>query len=210
MKMRKILSITIVLALAVGMLAGCAGGGSSALDLIKQVCSDWDPLGPELTINGDTVTVKRTNPKEAVGLNTDRIQRNSVTFQDYDSDTPNSFSGVKDDYLIKRFGEVPLDLEIEDSNKAQVLQVNQRGHNHMIELKALLSKDFIASNWVNLTLPELAINKRPYYISKTGISEDRLIQLTLESAPPSIYVPVMEVSEEEETEEETTEEEDDS
>lgn len=188
-----------------------AGGGSSALDLIKQVCSDWDPLGPEILLNGDTVTVKRTNPKEAVGLSTDRIQLNTVTFQDYDSDTPNSFGGVKDDYLIKRFGEVPLDLEVTDSNKAQILQVNQRGHNHVIELKALLSKDFIASNWVNLTLPELGISNRPYYISKTGYSEERLIQLTLESAPPSIYVDVQEVSEEEEeetSEEETSEEED--
>lgn len=42
MKMKKILSITIVLALAVGMLAGCAGGGSSAssADISAFVDSD--------------------------------------------------------------------------------------------------------------------------------------------------------------------------
>jgi len=184
------------------------GGGGSVLDLIKQVCSDWDPLGPEIGINGDTLTVKRTNPRTATPLTTQQIVRNSLTFNDYDSNTPNSFGGVKDKYLVDRFGEIPLELEVQDADKAQVLQVNQRGHNHSIDLKCIMSPDYVAGRWVNLTIPELGITNRPYYISKTAYQEERVMSLTLESAPPSIYVDVPEETSEEEVAEtdETTEE----
>jgi len=184
------------------------GGGGSVLDLIKQVCSDWDPLGPEIGINGDTLTVKRTNPKTATPLTTKQIVRNSISWNDYDSNTPNSFGGVKDKYLVDRFGEIPLEIEVSDSNKAQVLQVNQRGHNHSIDLKCIMSPDYVAGRWVNLTIPELGIVNRPYYISKTAYQEERVMSLTLESAPPSIYVDVAEeTSEEEVAETDATEEE---
>jgi hypothetical protein len=188
---------------------GKQGGGGSVLDLIKQVCSDWDPLGPEIGLNGDTLTVKRTNPKTATPLTTKQIVRNSVTWNDYDSNTPNSFGGVKDKYLVDRFGEIPLEIEVEDSNKAQVLQVNQRGHNHSIDLKVIMNPDYVAGRWVNLTIPELGISSRPYYISKNAYQEERQMSLTLESAPPSIYVEVSEETSEEEVAEteETTEEE---
>lgn len=175
-----------------------AGGGSSALDLIKQVCSDWDPLGVELNLNGDTLSVKRTDPKTAKPLDTSRIQRNSMAWVDYDSNTPNVNGTAKDQYLIGRFGEVPMDTEVADDNVAQVLQVAQRGHNHTIDLKCILSKDFVVGKWVNLTIPEMGIINRPYYISKSGYQEERLNTITLESAPPSIYVDVQEVAEEEE------------
>ena len=175
-----------------------AGGGSSALDLIKQVCSDWDPLGVELNLNGDTLSVKRTDPKTAKQLDTSRIQRNSLAWVDYDSNTPNVNGTAKDQYLIGRFGEVPMDTEVADDNVAQVLQVAQRGHNHTIDLKCILSKDFVVGKWVNLTIPEMGITNRPYYISKSGYQEERLNTITLESAPPSIYVDVQEVAEEEE------------
>ena len=186
---------------------GNKGGGGSVLDLIKQVCSDWDPLGPEIGINGDTLTVKRTNPKTATPLTTQQIVRNSVAWNDYDSNTPNSYGNVKDKYLIDRFGEIPLELEIEDSDKTQVLQVNQRGHNHSIDLKCILSPEYVAGRWVKLTIPQLGITDRPYYISKSAYQEERQMSLTLESAPPSIYVdvpeeaPEEEVAETEETEE---------
>lgn len=187
---------------------GKQGGGGSVLDLIKQVCSDWDPLGPEIGINGDTLTVKRTNPKTATPLTTKQIVRNSISWNDYDSNTPNSFGGVKDKYLVDRFGEIPLEIEVSDSNKAQVLQVNQRGHNHSIDLKCIMSPDYLAGQWVNLTIPEMGINSRPYYISKTAYQEERVMSLTLESAPPSIYVDVPEeTSEEEVAETDATEEE---
>jgi hypothetical protein len=182
---------------------GKQGGGSSVLDLIKQVCSDWDPLGPEIGINGDTLTVKRTNPKTATPLTTKQIVRNSISWNDYDSNTPNSFGGVKDKYLIDRFGEIPLEIEVSDSNKAQVLQVNQRGHNHSIDLKCIMNPDYVAGRWVNLTIPEMGIEARPYYISKNAYQEERVMSLTLESAPPSIYVDVAEETTEETTAEET-------
>lgn len=185
---------------------GKQGGGGSVLDLIKQVCSDWDPLGPEIGLNGDTLTVKRTNPKTATPLTTKQIVRNSVTWNDYDSNTPNSFGGVKDKYLVDRFGEIPLEIEVSDSNKAQVLQVNQRGHNHSIDLKVIMNPDYVAGRWVNLTIPELGIESRPYYISKNAYQEERVMSLTLESAPPSIYVEVSEETTEEEVAEDTTEE----
>jgi hypothetical protein len=187
---------------------GKQGGGGSVLDLIKQVCSDWDPLGPEIGINGDTLTVKRTNPRTATPLTTQQIVRNSVSWNDYDSNTPNSFGSAKDKYLVDRFGEIPLELEVEDADKAQVLQVNQRGHNHSIDLKCIMNPDYVAGRWVNLTIPEMGITSRPYYISKNAYQEERVMSLTLESAPPSIYVDVAkETSEEEVAEtEETTEE----
>jgi hypothetical protein len=187
---------------------GKQGGGGSVLDLIKQVCSDWDPLGPEIGINGDTLTVKRTNPRTATPLTTQQIVRNSVSWNDYDSNTPNSFGSAKDKYLVDRFGEIPLELEVEDDDKAQVLQVNQRGHNHSIDLKCIMNPDYVAGRWVNLTIPEMGITSRPYYISKNAYQEERVMSLTLESAPPSIYVDVAEETSEEEVAEteETTEE----
>ena len=180
-----------------------AGGGGSVLELIKQVCSDWDPLGPELTLTGDTLNIKRTNPNTAKPLTPNRIVNNSISIADYDSNTPNSFGGVKDDFLIKRFGEIPLELEVSDTNKSQILQVAQRGHNHTIDLKAIVSSDMVAGKWVKLTIPQLGINGRNYYISKSAYQEERVSSLTLESAPPSIYVEVMEDIPEEEVAEDT-------
>ena len=181
------------------------GGGGNILELIKQVCSDWDPLGVEINLDGDTVGIRRTNPNTAVALGTNRIQRNSVNMVDYDSNTPNVNGTVKDNYLIKRFGEVPMDAEVDDANKAQVLQVAQRGHNHSIDLKCILGKEYNAGNWVKLTIPELGIENRPYYISKSGNQEERVTSLTLESAPPSRYVEVQEMAVEEEVSEDGTE-----
>lgn len=181
------------------------GGGGNILELVKQVCSDWDPLGVEINLDGDTVGIRRTNPNTAVALGANRIQLNTVSMVDYDSNTPNVNGTAKDQFLIKRFGEVPMDAEVNDSNKAQVLQVAQRGHNHSIDLKCILGKEYNAGNWVKLTIPELGIENRPYYISKSGNQEERVTSLTLESAPPSRYVEVQEMAAEEEVSEDTTE-----
>ena len=182
------------------------GGGSSVLDLIKQVCSDWDPYGIELGLNGDKVTVKRTNPSTATNLAENKIQLNTISYVDYDHNTPNTFGDVKDQFLIKRFGEIPLDLEIEDTKKEDILRVAQRGHGHSIDLKCISNPAYVAGKWVNLTISELGIIKRPYFITKSSHQEERLTQLTLESAPPSIYVDVPEPTAEESTDEETSEE----
>ena len=168
------------------------GGGSSILDLIKQVCSDWDYQGVELQLNGDTFSVKRTNPKSAKPLTTSNIVNNSVSMTDYDSNTPNKNGTATDKYLIGRFGEILVDEGLEDADKEQVLQVAQRGHNHQIDLKTVLNSDYNVGNWVSLTLDELGMENRKYYISKASYQEDRVQQLTLEPAPPSIYVEVPE------------------
>jgi len=179
---------------------GGIGGGSSILDLIKQVCSDWDYQGVELQLNGDTFSVKRTNPKSAKNLTKSSIVNNSVSMTDYDSNTPNKNGSASDKYLIDRFGEINVDEGLEDSDKEQILQIAQRGHNHSIDLKTILNSDYNVGNWVSLTLDELGFEKRKYYISKASYQEEMVQQLTLEPAPPSIYVEVPEeVPEEEET-----------
>ena len=184
------------------------GGGSSGLDLIKQVCSDWDPYGVDLDLHGDTVSIKKTNPFSGMTVDESMIVADSVSFVDYDRDTPNSNGNIKDKFLINRFGEVPLDTEIK-TEPAQILQMAQRGHNHTLELKTRIHKNIKEGNWINLNIPTLGIENRKYYISKLGYQEERYYTLTLDVAPPSVHVDVQEVTEEETTEstEESTEEE---
>ena len=71
-------------------------------------------------------------------------------------------------------------------------------------MKCILDDRLIAGKWVKLNLPSLGLVNRMMYISKSSYEEDVTLGLTLESAPPSIYV---EQQAEESTEEtETTEE----
>ena len=179
------------------------GGGSSGLDLIKQVCSDWDPYGVDLDLHGDTLSIKKTNPFSGMTVDESMIVADSVSFVDYDRDTPNSNGNIKDKFLINRFGEVPLDTEIK-TEPAQILQMAQRGHNHTLELKTRIHKNIKEGNWINLNLPTLGIENRKYYISKLGYQEERYYTLTLDVAPPSVHVDVQEVTEEETTTDEST------
>ena len=190
--------------------------GSSILELIKQVMSDNDHLGVDMDLHGDTLSIKRTQPSSGLPLGENRIINNSVTFTDYDPQTPNTFNSAKDKYLVDRFGEVPIEAsqEVAKIDEAQVLQVAERGHGHSIELKCVIGADYVAGKWVQLNLPSLGITGRPYFISKYSYDEDLTPTLTLEPAPPSIYVEApAEVEEEEETTEgeegESTEETDD-
>ena len=186
-----------------------AGGGSSGLDIIKQICSDWDAYGVDIDVVGDTLVVGRTKPSTATNMNRSDVQINTVSYTDYDHNTPNSYGGVKDEALIKRFGEIPLELEgIDDPDKATLLRVAQRGHGHTIDLKCYVNPNFVAGKWVNLSIPELGLDKKKYYISKSSYVENHLMQLTLDCAPPSIYVEVAEETSEEETAEDTSSEED--
>lgn len=186
--------------------------GSSILELIKQVCSDWNPYGVELSLTGDTVNIQRTNPKKAIPLTTAQIINNSVTITDYDSSTPNSYKKVKDKYLINRFGEIPLEVGEETTVNStwedQILLMAQRGHEHSIDLKCVLDPRLHEGMWVSLTLEDIGIINRPYYVTKSNLDTEMTIGLTLEPGPPEVYVEVMEAPAEESTEtEETTEEE---
>lgn len=179
--------------------------GSSILELIKQVLSDNDHYGIDMDLKGEKVCIKKTQPKSGVPLGENRIINNSVAFTDYNPDTPNKYGSEKDQYLIDRFGEVPLetDAQIQPIDESQVLQVAKRKHGHSIELKCLVGADYVVGKWVQLNLPSLGIENRPYYISKLSGDEDLVTSLTLEDAPPSIYVDVSEAEAEEETEENT-------
>lgn len=181
--------------------------GSSILDLIKQVMSDNDHYGVDMDLKGDTMTIKKTQPDSGVPLGENRIINNSVSFTDYNPDTPNTFNSEKDQYLISRFGEVPLetDKQVAPIDEKQILQVSKRKHGHSIELKCLIGADYTVGKWVQLNLPSLGIENRPYYISKLSGDEDLVTSLTLEDAPPSIYVDVSEAAEEEEETEENSE-----
>lgn len=177
----------------------------SILDYIKQVCSDLDPYGVELEMNGETVSIHKSRLNTAVPLGPDRIVNNSMSYVDYDSNTPNSNGKVKDKYLIDRFGEVPLEAEIE-GDEAQVLQIAQRDGGHSIDLKCLLSKDYQAGKWVKLSIPEMGITDRYYYITRSSHDEELTSTVSLNRGPPSLHVDIQEIAEETTEEAETTEE----
>ena len=184
------------------------GGGGSVLELIKQCVSDWDAYGVDMDLRGDTLYVKRSNPNGAVAMNEKNILLNSVSFTDYDVGTPNSYGNVKDNYLINRFGQIPLGNELGDSSwQEQFLLMSQRGHGHSIDLKCIINPSYTVGKWVNLSLDAFGIKNRKYMITKSSLDDERTMSLTLEPGPPSRYVEVQEVAEEEATEEETTEEE---
>lgn len=176
---------------------GGGSGGTNVLELLKQAWSNQDQLGVKLWLRGDTLYVNRENPDNSVMLTPDRIINNSVSIQDYDNSTPNSYAGFKDQYLIDRYGEIKLE-GVENSWKQQVLLVGQRGHGHSIDLKCIMNYHYRIGQYVSLSLPHLGIVDRKYMITKLTYDEEMVYGLTLESAPPSIYV-------EQQAEEESTE-----
>lgn len=122
MKMRKILSITIVLALAVGMLAGCAGGGSQAssadisafVDTDETLAITWlsNPVmegsnpdtAPELLIedrfNVDITPIftsysKHNDQKNAL------LQSDDIPDLIYEMDPMYHFADARDEYLLE-------------------------------------------------------------------------------------------------------------
>lgn len=180
-----------------------AGGGGTIIDRIKEVCSDLDPYGVELELVGDTLKVHKSRMNQAKLLDESRVVHDSVTFTDYSSNTPNKNGSAKDQHLIDRFGEIPLETEAK-GDEAQVLQVAQRDGGHSIDLKCILSQDYQAGKWVKLNLPSLDIKDRLYYVSKASYDEEMATTLTLERGPPSLHVDIIDIPEE--VTEESTEE----
>ena len=182
------------------------GGGSSILDLMKQVLSDIDPYGAELTLTGNTVNIRKTDIGSAVPLRASQIANNSESFTEYDISTPNKYRNVEDTMLSKRYGVMMLDeseVNAPTSDNQLVLCLAQRGHGHTIDIKCLFNPNFMEGKWVRLTHPQLGITDRLYYITKTGLEEELYLSITLEPGPPSRY---MEVTEDTTEEEETTDE----
>lgn len=172
--------------------------GNSIIDLIKQVMSDWNKYGAELTLTGDTVNIKRTNPNSAVNLTNDNIINNNISFTDYDNSTPNTYGKIKDNFLVERFGTIPLTTdEVNSTWESQVLQMAQRGHGHSIDLKVILNPYYTEGRWVNLNLPQFNIINRKYYIAKTSLDDERVMSLTLTPGPPEVFMEVAETTDEE-------------
>jgi len=184
--------------------------GSSVIELIKQCVSDWDAYGVDMDLRGDTLCIGRSNPNSAIAMNESNILLNSVSFTDYDVSTPNEYKGVKDNYLINRFGQISLDEENGSSTwPEQFLQMSQRGCGHSIDLKCIINPSYTVGKWVSLSLDAFGIKNRKYMITKSNLDDERTMSITLEPGPPSRYVEVQEMAEEEITteEEETSEEE---
>lgn len=172
------------------------GGGSSVFDAIKQVLSDIDSYGIDIQLDGDKLSIKKTNMNNYVELNENNIVNNSISFTDYDSNTPNVNNKTEDKYLSSRFGKIPIETEIKGSEK-EILQMSQRGHGHSIDLKVIAAKKFNIGQWVQLTLEDIGFTKRPYYITKSNYDEEMVQSITLEPGPPSRYVEVTEKTDEE-------------
>lgn len=180
------------------------GGGGNIIDRVKEVCSDWNPYGVELKLIGDTLYIGRTNPNTAVPLKENQIIANSITYTDYDVSTPNTYQNAKDQFLIDRYGQIPLepDTAVQSSWTDQFLQMAQRGHGHSIDLKCLLSENFVEGKWIELSLDALGIVDRKYYITKYSYDDERVSGLTLEPGPPQIISETEEVVETEDVNEE--------
>jgi hypothetical protein len=196
--------MTKMLSSSTGNATGGGGqqGGTTGLDLIKQVVSDWDKYGVTLDLQGDTLKVGRAKTSEAIILNEDCIINDSITLTDFDSDTPNTVTDgtntIKDTALVERFGTINYDEEtIENKGKAWIqdmFQVALRGHNHQIDLKCLFDPHLHMGMYVKLNIPSLDIMGRYYFVTKTSIEEESCIGLTLEPAPPSRYQEVTETT----------------
>lgn len=184
------------------------GGGSNALELIKQAITSYDEMGMEMLLNGDTLTVRKANMNNNTPLSKQTIVNNSISYEEYDPNTPNQVSTgsgvVRDERLIEMYGAVPYTLE-----QNQVVQATKRGHGHSIDLKTLLNTDLVVGSWVKLYLDELDLNGELYYVTKNTFDEEHVMGVTLEPFPPSRKVEITEETTEEGTteEEETTEEE---
>ena len=181
------------------------GGGRTALDVIKEICTDWNPYGLDATITGDTLNIRRTRPNTAIPLTEKMIVNNSVSFTDYDNSTPGSYKGYEDAYVVNRFGNIPVDESLVDSpQKDQILLMAQRGHGHSIDLKVVADPRLVAGQWVALTLPRYNIFGRNYHITKSTYQEERTMSLTLEPGPPQFYTEVQEVVDDTSANDETT------
>ena len=166
------------------------GGGNNVLELIKQVLTPYLDYGVELLLEGDTVRVRRTNPNTASILNEKDIVNNSISFEEYDPNTPNVVTGsngvtVRDERLISMYGQVST--KVESSWPEQIAQILKRDHGHSIDLKTLVNPDYCVGKWVKLQIPSLGVDDY-YYVTKNSLEEERIMSLTLEPAPPAFYV----------------------
>ena len=185
------------------------GGGGTAMDLIKQAISPLDKEGVEVKLVDDTVIVRKTRIDDTITIGEDMIVNNSISYDEYDSQTPNRIKGtaIQDSYLTSKYGVVETEVETKQPTQLD-LQLAQRGHGHSIDMKVLYKPEIKVGRWVKLNVPSLSNINRYYYITKVSNDDSELISITLEPAPPSRYVEVTETNTDDTTSEEESSEED--
>lgn len=203
------------------------GGTASAASIkesLKKAVSGWDGE-VEIRLIDDTVFVNKIHDPTETKLilsEFENVQYDSVTVTDINPQTTNKLTLQYDDYelvlsdetLIKRFGEVPLEIEPDDTVKdydtaVAFLQRNwnkiRRDDGRQVELKINGDMAFKVGQWVRVFLPSFYIDDY-MYITRMSNDEDGSNNwstgVTLVDYPPSFGT-------ETETEEETDEEEED-
>ena len=197
---------------------------TSIKESLKKAVSGWDGE-VEIRLIDDTVYVNKipdpTKSKLIVN-EFENVQYDSVTVTDINPQTTNKLTLHYEDYdltlsdetLIKRFGEVPLEIEPDDTVKdydtaVAFLQKSwnkiRRDDGRQVELKINGDMAFKVGQWVRAFLPSFYIDDY-MYITRMSNDEDGSNNwstgLTLVDYPPSFGAPQAEPEEEEEEEEE--------
>ena len=203
--------------------------GSSIKAAIKDVMYNWDGEA-ELFLIDDTVFVRKipspTTAKLSLveGVNVDL---GSVTINDINPSTVNHLTAefgdyeltIQDDYLIKRFGDIPQNVTIDKSIKKlddakEFLEREwnkiKRDNGHSVELKTYGHSNW-RSGWCRVFLPSFNLDEY-MYISRISQDDDGEwgCSLTLVDYPPGFGEPTSKnddknSNQEEETTETTTE-----
>lgn len=219
-----------------------AGGGSSSdekdsgtstatsiKDSLKKAVSGWDGE-VEIRLIDDTVYVNKIpDPtKTKLILNEfENVQYDSVTVTDINPQTTNKVTlhyqdydlTIYDETLIKRFGEIPLEIEPDDTVKDYDTAVAfiqrtwnkiRRDDGRQVELKIQGDMSFKVGQWARVFLPSFYIDDYMYIIRMSNDedgSNNWSTGLTLVDYPPSFGVETQTEEEPEEEEEDTETEE---
>ena len=198
---------------------------TSIKDALKKAVSGWDGE-VEIKLIDDTVYVNKIpDPtKSKLILNEfENVQYDTVTVTDVNPQTVNKLIlhyedydlVLKDDILIKRFGEIPQEIEPDDTVKDYETAVSfierawgkiRRDDGRQVELKINGNMSYRVGQWIRVFLPSFFIDNY-MYITRMSNDEDGTNNwstgLTLVDYPPSFGAET-----ETETEEETDEDED--
>ena len=199
---------------------------SSIKEAIKDVLWNWDGEA-ECYIRNDTVHVRKIpSPTDAklTLAEGDNIDMGSINITDYNPTAVNHVKTtfqkyeltIQDDHLVKRFGQIPQNIEMDSSVKTlegakKHLQREwnklKRENGHSLELKTYGHSKWKQGEWCRVYLPSYNLDD---YMYITKVSQDDSgtwdCSLTLVDYPPSFGEPSKtETKEEEETDTENTE-----
>lgn len=199
---------------------------ASIKDSLKKAVSGWDGE-VEIRLIDDTVYVNKIPDPTGTKLilnEFENVQYDSVTVTDINPQTTNKVTlhyqdydlTISDETLIKRFGEIPLEIEPDDTVKDYDTAVAfiqrtwnkiRRDDGRQVELKIQGDMSFKVGQWARVFLPSFYIDDY-MYITRMSADEDGSNNwstgLTLVDYPPSFGAPQAEPEEEEEEDEEET------